>query len=82
MTKFFKIKEEPYLWLLLCKGNFSYKLWLSTTAVVLQHLIVNDTEDIDHQTQFAPPLPAGGLNPLPKFQKEGGGGEELTGSQT
>ena len=41
MTKFFKLtKKTPFCGHFSTKGNFSYKLWLSTTAVVPQHLNV------------------------------------------
>ena len=44
MTKFFKLtKKTPFRGHFSTKGNFSYKLWLSTTAVVPQHLNVKDT---------------------------------------
>ena len=58
MTKFFKIKEKPYicfifnhiLWFF-PKENFSLKIQLSTTAVVPQHFNVKDTEQIDCETK-------------------------------
>ena len=39
-----KIFQNPILGSFLPKGNFSKKLWLSTTGVVPQHLNVKDTE--------------------------------------
>ena len=59
MTKIFKINEKPYLEvifehvvLFLLKGNFSIKIWLTKTAVALQHLNVKDTESIGHKPKI------------------------------